>query len=304
MFKKIRAKREKRRLEALYRYQAIQMGMHLQTSALHNEELGLGNEKQHQIVASLTSFPARINDVHLTIESLFQQSLKADQLVLWLSVENFPNKEADLPELLLKQQDRGLTIKFVDGDLGSYKKIIYALSRFPNALIITFDDDILYPADSIDLLYRAYLHEPDVIHCHRGHRMLHDASGKLLPYQEWGMSVQSAQPGFDIFPTGNGGVMYFPGSLHKDVLNEETFQRLARNADDVWLKAMSLKQGVPCKPIEDKRPWKSRLLMIEGSQEVSLMKQNKSKVKGNDSKITAVLDHYKLWDQLKAQYGK
>lgn len=304
MLKKLRLKRAKRREEMLYRYRAVEMGMYLQSQTLNSKRSGIGNIKDHEIVVSLTSFPARINDVYLTIESLFQQSLQADRVILWLSEENFPNGERDLPEILLKQKERGLEIEFVSGDLGPYKKIIYSLERFPQALIITFDDDVLYPVDAIDLLYRAYIKQPDVIHCHRGHRMLHSTSGSLQSYQNWEMSIQTSSAAYDIFPTGIGGVLYFPGALDERVFDRETFQALAPNGDDIWLKAMSLKKGVPCKPVEDERPWKSRLLMIEGSQEVSLTKENKSKSKGNDSKIEAVFNHFQLWDQLKAPYGK
>ncbi|GAA3926505.1 hypothetical protein [Litoribacillus peritrichatus] len=302
MLKKYREKRAKRKQEQIYKMHAMLTALHLQSMTLHSQSSGIGNAKPESIVVSLTSFPARINDVHLTIESLFQQSLKADQIILWLSVENFPNQLNDLPEALLMQRARGLSIEFVEGDLGPYKKIIYSLKAHPDALILTFDDDILYPVDSIDLLYRAYLNEPNVIHCHRGHKVQYDTSGNILPYHQWQMGLKSSSANFDIFPTGNGGVLYFPGALHSDVTDEKVFQSLALNADDVWLKAMSLRNKVPCKVVSHTKHWRARLLMIEGSQDVALIKQNKSKCDGNDYKIHAVFNHFDLWSQLKANY--
>lgn len=302
MLKKFKQKRAKRKQEVLYKIQSMQYAVQLQNLTLHSDTPGVGNNKTDSIVVSLTSFPARINDVYLTIESLFQQSLKADRVILWLSKENFPQQLDDLPETLLKQQARGLEIKFVEGDLGPYKKIIYALQQMPDSLIITFDDDILYPLDSIDLLYRAYRKEPGVIHCHRGHRVTYDNAGNILPYNQWEMGLKQSDASYDVFPTGNGGVLYFPGALSEEVFDEATFQALAPNADDVWLKAMALKKRTPCKVVAHTKHWRARLLMIEGSQEVALIKSNKCKQEGNDPKIQRVFNHFHLWQQLKAHY--
>jgi len=296
MFKKFKQRRKARQNEWLYRQQSMVTSVAYRDSALNSELSGVGNNLENEIIVSFTSFNARINDVYLTVESIFQQSLKADKVILWLSTENFPNKELDLPEILKKQSLRGLDICFVDEDIGAYKKIYYALKKYPNSLILTIDDDILYPLDMIDQLYRAYRVEPTIIHCHRAHRITFDDSGRLLPYLSWVKSVSADQAGLDVFPTGIGGVLYFSGCFDDEVLNKDAFQRMAPNADDIWLKAMSLKKGVCCKPIEDPKHWKSKFLMIEGSQNDSLASLNKSKTSGNDAKLKAVFGYYGLWE--------
>ena len=55
-----------------------------------------------------------------------------------------------------------------------------------------------------------------------------------------------------------------------------------------------------CKVISHKKHWRARLLMIDGSQEVALTKQNKIQQSGNDFKLKSVFDFFDLWDQLKA----
>ena len=37
-----------------------------------------------------------------------------------------------------------------------------------------------------------------------------------------------------------GGVLYPPGSLYKDVLNEELFMKLCPTADDIWFWSMAI----------------------------------------------------------------
>jgi len=82
------------------------------------QNLGVSDEiRKPQLIVSLTSYPARINSVHITINTLLQQSLKPNKVILWLASEQFPNKENDLPDNLLRLKDYGLTIEWCDKDL-------------------------------------------------------------------------------------------------------------------------------------------------------------------------------------------
>ena len=53
---------------------------------------------------------------------LLQQTLKPDEVILWLSEEQFPNKQ--LPENLTRLQEFGLSIKWCKDDIKSFKKLI------------------------------------------------------------------------------------------------------------------------------------------------------------------------------------
>jgi hypothetical protein len=223
--------------------------------------------------------------VYLTIESIFQQSVKADKVVLCIAKDDFA--EEDLPALLKLQMRRGLEIEFCEKDLGPHTKYFYTLQKYPDDLVVTVDDDILYPVDMLDQLYRAYLKEPNYIHCHRAHRMIKTAEGSLEEYRKWPKGVQSGQASLDLFPTGVGGVLYFPGALDSDVFNQDKLLSLSPKADDVWLKAMSLKKNVYCKAIMDDRSWSERFLVINGSQVTCLKRFNKKG--GNDKQIDKLL---------------
>lgn len=268
----------------------------LENLSLMSMQKGVGNDKEDSIVVSLTSFDKRIGSLHICIESLFQQSVKADKIVLWLSKKNFPEK--NLPENLTRLQSRGLIIEWVDEDIGPYKKIIYSLQKFPEALIITVDDDVMYPSDTIDMLYQSYLKKPKLIHCNRA-RIMEKQGKRLSGYGKW----KSAEGGFghDIFPIGIAGVLYPPGSLDKEAVNKTLFMEICPNADDVWLKAMGLKAGTKACKIVDERPWKSRFLTIEGSQASSLKKINWKRRGGNDEKISAVFERYQLYETIEKE---
>ncbi|MFL0796264.1 MAG: hypothetical protein K6L73_02095 [Cellvibrionaceae bacterium] len=299
MFKKLRRKKQaKQQRTQLIQMHSLLLSQEYLRLALSSIAQGIESNKEHRIIVSLTTIKPRINDIHLTIESIFQQSLKADKVVLWLSEDDFG--EHDIPEILKKQIQRGLEIEFCK-DIGPHTKYHYTIQKYPNDLVLTVDDDILYPVDTVDMLYREYLKAPNMIHCHRAHRIDLDKNGAIKPYKQWPWNIQDDTPSLTVFPTGVGGVLYFPGCFDDEIINEEAFLKLSPGADDVWLKAMSLKKGTLCKKTTDHRDWGVRFPVISGSQTVSLKRRNKKAGSGNDSKIEATFKAYKLSKKLQDQ---
>lgn len=293
---KRRSKEKAARLESV-RLRTAMLTCMYQDFALNRTEPGVARDEVPPIIVSLTTYSKRINQVHLAIESLFQQSCRAEKIVLWISGKDF--SPDDIPYALRNQCKRGLEIEFCDEDLGPYTKFYYALKKYPDRLILTVDDDLLYPADMIDQLYRSYLRQPDTIFCHRAHLMKLGEAGAVLPYMQWDLCTSQGSASGLIFPTGVGGVLYFPGCFDAEILNREAFMRLAPKADDIWLKAMSLKRGTPCRVVEDPREWTQRFLFIEGSQKYALKHENMHGEDGNDVKMRAVFDEYGLWPLLR-----
>jgi hypothetical protein len=79
------------------------------------------------------------------------------------------------------------------------------------------------------------------------------------------------------------------------VLNHELFMRICPTADDVWLKAMSLLNGVACKKVASRS---MRIYNIRGVQEKNLWSINTDRndtVTRNDQQIQAVFTHYDLY---------
>jgi hypothetical protein len=295
-FKTMRRKaRVEREISQLSKVVAVNLAAHFRVAALSKSDKGIANAAVGTpLIVSLTTHSSRIHDVYLTIESLFSQSRKADRIVLWLSREEF--SEADIPATLLMQMDRGLEVQFCDKDLGPYTKFYYSLQANPDALLLTVDDDIMYPVDMIDQLYRAYVKQPDRVHCHRAH-LMKTSDNTLLPYKQWDFDTKVDEASVRVFPTGVGGVLYFPGCFDPEVFNQQAFLSLAPGADDVWLKAMTLKKGVLCQKVNDKRNWIDRFVQIYGSQVVKLKTQNKKRG-GNDTKLKAVFEAYDLLSKL------
>ena len=68
----------------------------------------------------------------------------------------FVNLKDDLPNSLLALEDDKFEIRWVNEDIRSYKKLIPALKNFPTDVIITADDDVIYPEDWAERLLKSY----------------------------------------------------------------------------------------------------------------------------------------------------
>ena len=209
------------------------------------------DKRTPRFIVSLTSYPERINnDVHYCLYSLLNQSLKPDEIILWLAIEEFPNKEFDIPEQILKFKENGLTIKFTH-NIKSYKKLIPALKEYPDDVIITADDDIYYDKHWFEKLYNEYLNNNKCILCHRAHKIKIDSNKKIEPYKYWNKMINDNTSSYLNFFTGGGGVLYTKSLLYKDILDENLFTKLAPNADDIWFWAMAVLNKTKIKIVND-----------------------------------------------------
>lgn len=199
-------------------------------------------EHKHQIVVSLTSFPARFHDLDLCLKSLFSQTVLPDHIILWLGCDSI-NSNYDV--IFRKYMNLGLEI-FIDtkNNYKSHKKYLYAFEKYPDALIITVDDDLVYPKDMIESLLNVHMVYPDTVVARRVHRITWNSTGQINPYLLWEGECESIRkPSHSLVATTGAGTLFPPGSLYKDYNNVELLQKMAPTADDIWLKFMALLQG-------------------------------------------------------------
>lgn len=234
------------------------------------------------IIASLTSYGKRLDYVHLALETILKQTVKPDKIVLWLAHgERVPKWVKEMP----------VEIRFCH-DVKSYNKIIHSLREFPEDIIITFDDDLLYPKNLIEVLMESYRQHPNDISAVRCHRILMN-DGRPQSYLVWRkMIVDNMFKEYNFFTSGHG-TLFPPHVFNDEVFNEEAFMSLAPRADDVWLNAMAR--------LNHKTIWKTRVIsknkVIEPVQDVALSIRNTSKEHcENDDQIRNVFSKYKiLW---------
>lgn len=264
-----------------------------------NEDIGnqlIYKQNEKNIIVSLTSYSKRVLNVHLVIESIFNQTLKPNKIILWLSESEF--NIDDIPLILKKMKKKGLEIRFCK-DLKSYKKLVPTIKEYPNDTIITIDDDIFYPYNFIENFYTEHKRYPKLILYNRGHKIIFKKNGKVEKYNKWIHDYQNSQVSFATLPTGVGGVLYPSNSLDLEVLNEKSFMKLAPRADDVWFKAMALKNKTKSKRLRNSSSIQNQFIEITSGNDIALSLTNTGKISENDIQIKKVFDKYNLWKLLK-----
>lgn len=261
--------------------------------ALDVSKCKLNNEKrQEKIIVSLTTFPKRVNIVKYAIESLMIQTVLPDRIVLWLSKEQF--SEQIIPQTLAELVERGLEVRFVDDDLKSHKKYIYALQQQKeDEVVITYDDDLIYEKNSIEKLVTLHNKFPNSIICNRAHEVKHN-NIDIFPYSSW--SVRSNEgvkkPSHKLIPSTGNGCLYPYNCMRKETFDEKLIKNYAFSADDIWIGVNSFLSGT--KIVRTKKTI-ATLVPIAGSQEEALTNFNDLQG-GNEMVIQAL---FKLFPEYK-----
>lgn len=241
------------------------------------------------ITVSLTTYSSRIHDVFLAIESLGYQSIKANNIVLWLDEEEVTKK--DLPTSLSRLQKRGLQIKFCP-NFKSYKKLIPSLTLFPTHHIITTDDDIMYPTDFVERFISAASKEANVVLCNHAHEIAIKRNC-ILPYRSWihGTNNLSAQE--NILPVGVGGVFYPFDTFKNQSMDFSLIKKVAPTTDDLWFKCMAHRNGFYARKIRTNLDFESNFLQIPGSQAISLFEENLGN-NLNDTQLQNIVSEFNI----------
>lgn len=260
-------------------------------SANYRNDADFLPKQRRDITVSLTTFPERINIVHLPITDILNQSIKVRRVVLYLSAEQFPKERKELPKTLLELESKGVVIKFVDDNLRAHKKYFYAFKEYSDDLIVTIDDDLRFDEFMIERLLLSHYKYPRAIIASRVHLITGNQSEwKINSYSKWRKEYNGwiNIPSHQLFATHGAGTMFPPHCFNLERLcNQEDIKKLSLYADDIWLK---VNEVISNTPIVLSYPHK-KLLLIEGSQEEALWKTNVVK-NLNDEQLENILEKY------------
>ncbi len=256
------------------------------SKGLQQQKNGSSNIK---VIVSLTSFPDRIDKVWICIESILRQQVKPDRIILWLAESEF--KDMKIPISLLNQTKKGLEIRYCD-NLLSYKKIFYTYKHHSDSIIVTVDDDTIYPKYFLKKLLKRNAKYPKEICCFRAHEMMFDSNNKLMPYLKWNrLSTTGYQEAsYKIVATGVGGILYPPHVFSESLWKKDVFTRYAPYSDDLWLKIISMICNIKIiRATKHSKTWP----LITDTQSNKLCKYNVADG-GNDKQFAALIDYYNV----------
>lgn len=237
--------------------------------------------------------------VHKVIESLWKQTISADEIILYLSLDEFPQREGDIPPVLNKMiGKKGFHIVWVEDNLKSHKKYYYVLQEKINSIVITVDDDVIYSESLISDLISCHSKFPGAVLARRVRVMLREGD-QLAEYKYWDGSCLEKYlecTRMDLCAIGIGGVLYPPGCATESWFEKQIIKSEFVNQDDLWLKYHEIADDIPVvcvrTGISDQ--------YLEEARDTALWKENQYE---NDTKINRLFyllkknndDVYRKW---------
>lgn len=242
--------------------------------------------EENRIIVSLTSFPARIDNVWQVIVCMLNQTLQPSEIILWLSKDQFTTSDA-IPDSLRRLEGDIFKIRMVDGDIKSHKKYYYVAKEYPDDFVFLIDDDIYYSSTLLEKTWAAHINHPNNVICNYGYHIGYKRDGSFSEYNSWEPVHHNSQDD-DLFFGSGGGTLFRPKNLYCDITNIKLAMELAPTADDIWLNAMVKKAGLKISLLKN-----GYLLPVTNKNNVTLSSLNVG-CSQNDIQLAKVWSYYEL----------
>ena len=229
---------------------------------------------------TLTAISGRLDTLPAVVASLQGQSVRPARLHLHLSRQGHLLDGGIPPEHPLLQElgdNPWVQLHWVP-NLGPYRKVVPFLEaggygdapEGDNDLFITVDDDTLYPPRFVEYLLRHHGRHGCIV-AHRGRRILLEPEAGFLPYGQWHDGLR--EPRLANLATGQSGVLYRRSYFPKD-LELEAALALAPTHDDLWLRWLTARQGVPAVILQPNAAANTRELAFPSASAVPIEQQD------------------------------
>lgn len=205
------------------------------------------------LVVSLTSTSRRIGRLAEVVQSLLEQTLQPERILIWLSEEPFlfdrGVPQDQIPTNLRALVDAAETpveIRYTE-NTGPFRKIMPTIehlrSHLSSLVVVTADDDTRYPARWLESLYAGFQRERCAV-AFRARRILYEA-GRPRPYRMWPKVDGNRELlSHALMTTGKDGHLLTPDMLAEPFFSDE-FKRLCPSRCDAWIGAALLARKTP-----------------------------------------------------------
>lgn len=242
------------------------------------------HDNDTKVIVSLTSFPQRLETLDICLKSLLRQTVQPDKIIVTFGDDV---QEKMIPPRLKKMQKYGIEFKFYEENLKPHKKYFYTMQDYKESIIITVDDDSIYPMTTLQELITSYKKYPNSISARRVHKIRFDKGGKIAPYSMWEKETKVyTEPSKELVAIGVGGILYPPGIMPSMTYNKKMIKSCALCADDLWLKAMEISAGLDVVWAVCEQPEPD---VIVRTQRVRLNKVNTGEEGGNDKALKEIM---------------
>lgn len=188
------------------------------------------------IIVSLTSTSGRLPVLKYALNSILDQNLRADKVVLCISKDKYlidegiKKKPAWLTEISDSEE---IEIRWVE-NTGPYRKLLPVYETCSDQdWIVTCDDDVIYGQDWLSSIVQTAEAHPNAIVCGRARIPVKAPGGGMQSYLNWPLAPLGAE-GENLLPIGVSGVLYRKSLLDESVMLSEDYKVLAPKQDDLW----------------------------------------------------------------------
>lgn len=226
----------------------------------NNSEIKEVKEKVVKIIkkelwVSLTTIPSRLSRIHLTLESIKNQTLKPDRINLCIpEICKKENCEYNLPNTILN--DPLINIVKCKKDYGPATKLLGSLEICgnPETIIITVDDDIIYDTKLVERLYEYSKTNPNSAIGFCGWNIEDLLESKEVFYNKL---MYEEKCNFKNGTTvdileGWRGVLYKTSFFDMNIFNYSNAPKSSYFVDDVWISGNLKIRGIERKIIKFK----------------------------------------------------
>ena len=195
-------------------------------------------------IVSFSTIPSRIEKMEEVIASICYQSLMPDEIILWIPkyYSRLEDSIKAIPDYFNKYP---VTIKESPEDYGPFTKLRPSLDYCDdNDIIVTCDDDIIYPHKWFENLVTFSNKFPDNAICYRARRL--KQKGKRLNYNRSELVFGSGDKEYDFVDliTGTRGALY-KKRFFTDYIYTNDYRKMFM-VDDIWINGNLAMAGTKC----------------------------------------------------------
>lgn len=199
-----------------------------------------GTKNRQLVIVSMTTIPKRKKRLLDNLPYLLKQSYKFDKLII--NVDDNLSDEDYMFYEKLKELDSRIEINKAEAKWRSCNKLLPTMKKYPHDIIITLDDDIAYPKDSVKYLVEEHekhkgcviAHEVNPIIVKNNNVTYVNGYDVKLHQVEWGKYLSNCA----LFP---------PYSFDDDVYDYDKMMQCTNGThDELWFWVQTTIHGVQC----------------------------------------------------------
>lgn len=202
--------------------------------------------RHSHIVVSLSTTPYRINKIDRVLKSITDQNVGIDNIYLNVPyIFNRENIQYVIPESL--KTNKNITIIRCE-DYGPATKLLGLLhnKELPaDTIIVTLDDDIYYPKNTVLHLAYAALNNPHAAVGLSGADLYGQHEIRTKKDQTLGFKTKYNFAGPVTILQGYAGIAYRAGFFAPDVFNIQNFPKSCINSDDLYFSFYLAQHNIP-----------------------------------------------------------